>query len=115
MRLALVLFLSCMGGCRIFMSEKYDRLERCAKSLPIYRDGNPPEREYRIIEVVQAKGDYDLAYQACDLGANALMDVGYISEFKTKAMVGVGRISVGSSKTKERILLRGTAVIFTDY
>lgn len=60
-----------LSACRIFRPERFEAQKRCAARLPILRQA--PEREYRRLGIVKDSTDEGLAWQACDLGADAVL------------------------------------------
>jgi len=62
---------SALPCCRVFRGEEWDRRDRCAKTLPVLR--HAPNREYRRIEVLKDTSEDGLAWQACGLGADAVL------------------------------------------
>ena len=75
--LALAVVLS--PGCRVFRAEEWERRDQCARSLPVLRA--EPKRPYRVLGVVDADTEEDLAWQACREGGDAILTAGVTSKF----------------------------------
>lgn len=103
------------SGCRVFRAEEWRRRDLCAHRLPVLRE--EPARPYRVIKILQAKSDDDLAWQACAARADAVVSE-IASETTTKVRGGttaVGRSVIGGGKatSKNHTFLRGYAIRYT--
>ena len=90
-----------MTSCRGLTPGRYERLDTCAASLPIFRTGETPNRHYRVLGVVSGKSDFQLAYRACKLKADAVVDAGIEQAWS-------------SSSASTRGVLQAQAVRFID-
>src|SRR5512145_940412 len=70
-KIAIVVLLAMLSSCRIFRAAEWERRDSCARIIPVYR--SEPALEYRTIGIVEAANDNDVAWQACALGANAVI------------------------------------------
>ncbi len=68
---AVAVLLSAVPACRIFRGEEWARRDKCAQTLPVLRKA--PDRDYRRIQVVKDTTEDGLAWQACGLGADAVL------------------------------------------
>jgi hypothetical protein len=103
------LVVSLCGCSHILFEERH----KCARWIPVLRE-LPAEREYRILRVLQEANDYDMAYQACAEGADAVVST-LAGEWETtgRATAGIaGNVAIarGKTTTEENIVLRGIAI-----
>jgi hypothetical protein len=99
MRLIVAAALVSLAGCRIFMAEEWSRRDRCAASMQIYREA--PREQYRVIKVLEAKDENDLAWKACAEKADAVIA-------ESSAGIEVN-INIGRPR-RERAVVRGVAI-----
>jgi hypothetical protein len=100
-------------GCRIFRGDEWRRRDACVETLPLLRE--VPERPHRIIKVVRADSEDQLAWEACAERADAVVSLGLSTGTKTGGgAIPVGRGSVAFSKTSPDDHIVGYAIRFTD-
>lgn len=68
---AITIILISIPACRIFRAEEWSRRDECAKTLPVLR--HAPNREYRRIQAIKNSSEDGLAWEACGLGADAVL------------------------------------------
>jgi hypothetical protein len=73
--LAITALVTFLPGCRIFLRERYRRLDACAEALPIFREGEKPPRPYRVVQIVAGANDRHIALRACAARADAVINV----------------------------------------
>jgi hypothetical protein len=96
-------------ACRVFRAEEWKRRDQCAETLPVLR--SMPERPYRVIKVFEADGEGEMAWQACAVGADALISMGFASELETRGGAAVvGPAAFSKTKASEHLFLRGFAI-----
>lgn len=95
--LAIVVLLATLSGCRIFRAAEWERRDNCARIILVYR--SEPALEYRTIGIVEAVNDNDVAWQACALGANAVI------------FGGLDPTQDNSRRGKNKIRARAVAII----
>lgn len=111
--LALLLAFGGPLSCRIFLADEWDRRDRCAEHLPIYRA--EPGKPYRIVEMLEDSSDLDMAWRACAVGAQALLAYGRSGDTATGFGANAfGNTVTGSVKTSRSKKLEGAAIVFTD-
>jgi hypothetical protein len=104
MRLLMAAALLCaLTGCRLMVPGEWERRDKCAAQLRLYRV--EPTEEYRVIKVVEAHDEDDLAWKACGDGAEAvIMDGARGSEITVNVEIG--------RQERDRGVLRGRAIRF---
>lgn len=96
-------------GCRAVRYGEWKRRDACARQLKIYRDD--PPYEYRVIKIVRAKNEDDLAWQACAEGAEALIALGRSDDYEGRSGAFGGQgFAVGRSKVRRSDDLEGAAI-----
>jgi hypothetical protein len=101
----LVLFCSCDREAR---QAENQRLDRCKLTLPILR--SEPEQPYRVIQLVEAYSETDLAWYACVEHADAVIST-FTQDEVTKTTVGGGPYLVtGRSRTTAEAKFIGRAI-----
>lgn len=110
----LALLLAAPGCLRTFRPQEQARRDTCATRLPIYRE--PPDRPYRVVKIVRAKDENDLAWRACAERADAVIALGRSEDYETRATIGsTGNIAAGRTRTERSDLFEGEAIVFTPY
>lgn len=111
----LVLAVSLLSGCATFFPERTarraaerDRIEHCKLTLPILR--SEPMDPYRVVQLVEAYSETDLAWYACVEHADAVIST-FAEDKSTSVTVGGGPYLVaGKSKTTSEAKFLGRAI-----
>src|SRR5271157_3624417 len=69
----LVLIILLCNGCAILRPEWHDSMVTCQHSMPFL--DHMPTYPYRIIGLVKGKSEDDMAWQACGMGAHAIIRI----------------------------------------
>jgi hypothetical protein len=89
-----------------------DRIERCAKNLPILRE--EPTTAYRVVRVIEDVGDEnELAWYACVEHADAVISSFSETVESKTTFAGGPYVMHGRTKTKTRTTISGRAIKYS--
>jgi hypothetical protein len=86
------------------------RLDRCKMTLPILR-GEPAE-PYRVVQIVEAYSETDLAWYACVEHADAVISTFTQDEVTTTTAGGGPHVIISRSRTRTEAKFIGRAIKF---
>ena len=104
---ALLLLCACDREAR---QAENQRLDRCKMTLPILRE--EPAEPYRVIQIVEAYSETDLAWYACVEHADAVISTFTQDEVTTTTVGGGSHLIAGRSRTRSEAKFIGRAIKF---
>lgn len=111
----LMLALALVSGCSVLFPERAAarrreerRLEHCKRTLPILRA--EPSEPYRVIRIVEAYSEEDLAWYACVEKADAVISTFTEDYVTTTRMAGNANFIGGRSRTSSEAKFVGRAI-----
>lgn len=93
------LVVSSASCARIFRPEAYARWEACSKTIPLIR--KVPDRDYRRIDIVKGSNEDELAWRACEMGADAVLVEGGDEVRATRKVKGIAIRWTGDGSTNQ--------------